>query len=108
VAGLALAAALLAWPRPLTGLLALGYTAGTLGGLLISLSVDLFGFKEPISASYVTQSLAIEMITLLGWTVLVAAIPDHLPAATARRPASHSDRDTRAALRRPAHARRPS
>jgi len=78
VAGFALAAALLAWPRPLTGLLTLGYTAATLGALLISLSVGLFGFKESISASYVTQSLAIETITLLallGWTVLVAATP---------------------------------
>ena len=78
VAGFALAAALLAWPRPLTGLLAAGYTAGTLGALIISLTVGLFGFKESISASYVTQSLAIETITLLallGWTVLTAATP---------------------------------
>jgi hypothetical protein len=78
VAGFALAAALLAWPLPLAGLAAAGYTAGTLGALLISLSVGLFGFRESISASYVTQSLAIETITLLallGWTVLVAAAP---------------------------------
>ena len=71
-------AALLAWPRPLAGLLAAGYTAATLGALLISLGVGLFGFRESISASYVTQSLAIETITvlaLLGWSVLVAAIP---------------------------------
>jgi hypothetical protein len=78
VAGFVLAAVLLAWPRPLAGLLAAGYTAATLGALLISLGVGLFGFRESISASYVTQSLAIETITvlaLLGWTVLVAAIP---------------------------------
>ena len=78
VAGFALAAALLAWPRPLTGLLAAGYTAGTLGALIISLTVGLFGFKESISASYVTQTLAIETITLLAlltWTVLAAAAP---------------------------------
>ena len=55
VAGFALAAALLAWPRPLAGLVAAGYTAATLGALLISLSVGLFGFRESISASYVTQ-----------------------------------------------------
>src|SRR5438105_3919366 len=65
-AGFALAAALLAWPRPLAGLAAAGYTAGTLGALLTSLSVGLFGFRESISASYVTQSLAIETITLLA------------------------------------------
>jgi hypothetical protein len=78
VAGFALAAVLLAWPRPLAGLLAAGYTASTLGALLISLSVGLFGFRESISASYVVESLAIETITVLAlstWTVLVAAIP---------------------------------
>ena len=77
-AGFALAAALLAWPRPLAGLAAAGYTAGTLGALLISLTAGLFGFKESISASYVTQSLAIETITLLAlltWTILAAATP---------------------------------
>ena len=86
VAGFILAAVLLAWPRPLAGLLAAGYTAATLGALLISLGVGLFGFRESISASYVTESLAIEAITvlaLLSWTVLAAAIP---PAA--RRPAA--------------------
>jgi hypothetical protein len=75
VAGLALAAALLVRPAPLTGLLAAGYTAATLGALLISLTVGLFGFHESISASYVTQSLAIETITalaLLTWAALVA------------------------------------
>lgn len=77
-AGLALAALLLAWPRPLTGLLASGYTAATLGALLISLTVGLFGFRESISASYVTQSLAVEtstVLALLSWTALVAAAP---------------------------------
>src|SRR6266566_1125516 len=78
VAGFALAAVLLAWPRPLAGLLAAGYTASTLGALLISLSVGLFGFRESISASFVTESLTIESITVLAlitWTVLAAAIP---------------------------------
>ena len=78
LAGFALAAALVAWPRPLAGLVAAGYTGSTLGALLLSLSVGLFGFRESISASYVTQSLALETITLLalfGWTILVAAAP---------------------------------
>ena len=76
VAGLVLAALLLVWAAPLAGLLAAGYTASTLGALLISLSVGLFGFRESISASYVTQSLAIESITvlaLLSWIGLVTA-----------------------------------
>src|SRR5215469_1510995 len=75
-AGFALGAGLLVRPAPLTGLLAAGYTAATLGALLISLSVGLFGFRESISASYVAQSLTIEPITVLAlvaWTVLATA-----------------------------------
>jgi hypothetical protein len=82
VAGFVLALALLVWPRPLAGLLAAGYTASTLGALVISLSVGLFGFRESISASHVVQSLVIETITVLaltGWTVLVA-VPGRPPA----------------------------
>ena len=78
VAGFVFAAALLAWPRALTGLIAAGYTAATLGALLISLSVGLFGFRESTSASFVTESLAIETVTLLAllvWTALLAALP---------------------------------
>jgi hypothetical protein len=78
VAGFILAAVVLAWPRPLAGLLAAAYTASTLGALLISLSVGLFGFRESISASYVTESLTIETITVLAlitWTIQAAAIP---------------------------------
>jgi hypothetical protein len=50
VAGFVLASVLLAWPRPLAGLLAAGYTISTLGALLISLTAGLFGFRESISA----------------------------------------------------------
>jgi hypothetical protein len=77
-AGFILASALLVWPRPLAGLLAAGYTASTLGALIISLTVGLFGFQEDISASFVTQSLALETITvlaLLTWTALVTTRP---------------------------------
>jgi hypothetical protein len=66
----------LAWP--LAGLLAAGYTASTLGALLISLSMGLFGFRESATASYVAVSLAIEAITvvaLLAWIVLMATTP---------------------------------
>ena len=98
VAGFALAAVLLAWPRPLAGLLAAGYTAATLGALLISLSVGLFGFQESISASYVTESLTIEAITVLAlitWTVLVAAAPGRQPAARGRPLESSANRARR-------------
>ena len=77
-AGYALALALLAWPRPLAGLLAAGYVVSDVGALLLSLTVGLFGFKESISAAFVVQTLVIEAITLLAllaWTVLAAAGP---------------------------------
>jgi hypothetical protein len=86
-AGLTLAALLLVWTAPLTGLIAAGYTAATLGALLISLTGGLFGFRESITASYVTQSLAIETITvlaLLAWAILATARP---------RPQTHTTRE---------------
>ncbi len=76
ITALALAAVLLAWPRPIAGLAAAGFTASTLGALLISLSVGLFGFRESISASDVRTSIVIETITVLtvaAWTLLAAA-----------------------------------
>jgi hypothetical protein len=49
----------------------------------------------------VTQSLAIETITilaLLSWTVLAAATPGRQPGAATRGRASHCDHDSRAAV----------
>jgi uncharacterized membrane protein YidH (DUF202 family) len=98
VAAFAFAAGLLAWPRPLIGLLAAGFTASTIGALLISLSIGLFGFRESISASFVVASLVIEtlaMLGLAGWTALAAArlMPRHdkhelpVPHRSSREPA---------------------
>ena len=89
VTGLILAAVLLVWPRPLAALLAVGYTVSTLGALIISLTVGLFGFHESISASFVTQSLTVETITalaLLTWAILVTARPrTHMPRQSSSR-----------------------
>jgi hypothetical protein len=46
VAGFLFAAVLLAWPRPLAGLLGAGFMASTLGGLIVSLNFGSFGFRE--------------------------------------------------------------
>ena len=92
VAGLALATVLLGWDAPLAGLPATGYTAATLGALLISLTVGLFGFRESISASFVAQSLVIETITVLAlscWNVLVAAAPRAGSSPARHRPPVH-------------------
>jgi hypothetical protein len=79
ISAVVLAAAMLVWARPLTGLLATGFTAGTIGALVISLTVGLFGFNESIHASFVVESLILESITaiiLAVWTVIAAsAVP---------------------------------
>lgn len=84
LAAFGLAAVLLAWARPVVGLLSAGFAAATLGALLISLSIGLFGFRESIQASFVVESIVIEAIVtvaLAGWTVLVAIPPDGRPRA---------------------------
>ena len=50
-----LASVLPAWQRPLAGLLAAGYTASTPAALIISLSVGLFDFREPLPASFAAE-----------------------------------------------------
>jgi len=99
LAAFGLAAVLLAWARPVVGLLAAGFAAGTLGALLISLSIGLFGFRESIQASFVVESIVIEAIVtvaLAGWTVLVALPPARRPRPrrTATAPAGQARRRT--------------
>jgi hypothetical protein len=100
LAAFGLAAVLLAWARPVAGLLAAGFAAGTLGALLISLSVGLFGFRESIQASFVVESIVIEAIVtvaLAGWTVLVALPSSSRPRprrAAATAPAGQAQRRT--------------
>lgn len=74
IGGFALAALLLAWPRPLAGLLGTGFMASTLAALILSINVGLFGFQESIRASFVVESILLESIgavALLAWTVIV-------------------------------------
>jgi hypothetical protein len=74
IGGFALAAILLAWPRPLAGLLGTGFMASTLAALILSINVGLFGFQESIRASFVVESILLESIgavALLAWTVIV-------------------------------------
>ena len=76
IAAVVLAVAMLIWARPLTGLLAAGFTVGTIAALVISLTVGLFGFNESIHASFVVESLILESITaivLAIWTVIAAS-----------------------------------
>jgi hypothetical protein len=76
IAAVLLAVVLLAWPRPIVGLLSAGFTASTILALVISLTVGLFGFNESISANYVVEALVLEcvaVVILLAWTVIAAS-----------------------------------
>ncbi len=94
LAGFALGFVLLAWPRPLAGLLAAGDVASTLGALIISLSVGLFGFRESMtSASFVTDSLTIETIAVLVLMGLDSRGGGHAAACSLRRGIAPQRRD---------------
>ena len=67
IAGFTLAAVLLVWPRLLAGLLGVGYMLSTLGGLIISINVGLFGFHESTAASFVVQSMVLEIAGRRYW-----------------------------------------
>jgi hypothetical protein len=75
IVAIVLAVLILVWARPLIGLVAAGFVVATIGALVISLLVGLFGFKESISASFVVESLVLESIAavlLAAWTVIAA------------------------------------
>jgi hypothetical protein len=64
----ALAVAALRWPViALAGAL---FAAGTVGGLVLSVEVGLFGFRDSFSAPYATVSLVLESVAVV---VLLAA-----------------------------------
>jgi len=74
VGGFMLAAVLLVWPRPLAGLLGAGFMISTLGGLIVSLKFGLFGFRESLRASFVTETIVFEFVgavALLAWSFAV-------------------------------------
>jgi hypothetical protein len=72
VGGFVLAAVLMVWPRPVAGLLGAGFMISTLGVLIISLNLSLFGFRESSGASFVTETIILESVgsvALLAWSV---------------------------------------
>lgn len=53
---------------------AFGFTIATLGALIVSINLGLFGFVEGSSASFVSLSIVLESAAcagLLGWVGLV-------------------------------------
>ncbi|MCU1363958.1 MAG: conserved rane protein of unknown function [Acidimicrobiaceae bacterium] len=76
-ATVAMAAALgmLVRPSRLIGLLGIGLVSGILVGLIISVSVGLFGFYETLSAPFAVESVVLEFaaaLTLASWVALDA------------------------------------
>jgi hypothetical protein len=92
IAGFVLAAIVLVWPSPLAAILGAGFMISTLVGLVLSINIGLFGFKEALGASFVVQSIVLESIgaaALLGLAGLEMRVPtrqrpQHPPSQHAR------------------------
>jgi hypothetical protein len=82
IAGFVLAAVMLVWPRLLAGLLGTGYMLSTLGGLILSINVGLFGFHESTAASFVVQSMVLEIAGAAVLAAWVAVTGSQSPAAS--------------------------
>jgi hypothetical protein len=81
VAGAVLAVALVAWRRLIMAVAAVGFLLATIGGLLLSAYVGLFGFMDPLSAPFAGLSLAVESA---GTLILVAVSAELLRGAVVR------------------------
>ena len=70
VAGIGLALVMVAYPRFVSALAGALYMASTIGGLLMSATVGIFGFHDGLRVPWAMSSLVIEVA---GLVVLVAA-----------------------------------
>jgi hypothetical protein len=76
IGAVVLALAVLAAPRRLLALAEVGaaaLAAGTLAGLIVSVEVGLFGFKDSFSAPYAKESLVVEAVTIVAALAVGAA-----------------------------------
>jgi len=74
IAGIVVAVAIAALRRPIVLAGGALFAAGTVGGLLLSINVGLFGFQDSLSAPFAVQSLVVESIAfaVLGGTTVLA------------------------------------
>ncbi len=73
VSALIVGAGLLARPSRLIGLSGIGLVMSVLAGLIVSVNVGLFGFKESLSAPFSVESIVLEIaaaVTLAAWVAL--------------------------------------
>lgn len=89
VAGLVQAAAIAVSRRALPMLAGAVFAVGTIGGLLLSVHVGLFGFHDSLDAPFATESLAIEAAAALVLTGFAAAAHS---ASARRRPMAGTTR----------------
>jgi hypothetical protein len=95
IAGFVIAAALLAWPSRLSGLAGIILSIGSLGALIISVNFGLFGFRESLSASFVSESIALELaatLTLSVWVGLDFVVESRTPRTSIPGKARHGNR----------------
>src|SRR5262245_11450011 len=81
IAGAALAVTLVAWRRLVVVAAAAGFMIATIGGLLLSVYVGLFGFMDTLGAPFAGLSLAVESA---GTVVLVAVGAELIRGTNAR------------------------
>jgi hypothetical protein len=70
VSALIIGTVLLARPSRLIGLLGFGLNAGILAGLILSVNIGLFGFRESLSVPFAVESVVLEIaaaVTLAAW-----------------------------------------
>ncbi len=87
IAGIVVAVAIAALRRPIVLVGGALFAAGTVGGLLLSVNVGLFGFQDSLSAPFAVQSLVVETIAfavLGGTTVLALAAAGRHPPGPRR------------------------
>ncbi len=83
VAGIVLAAVVVVFRSPATSAAGAAFSAGTVVGLLLSVEVGLFGFKDSFGAPYAMLSLVVEVVATV---VLLAATVLGVRALRADRP----------------------
>ncbi|MHB1911984.1 MAG: hypothetical protein ACYCTI_08030 [Acidimicrobiales bacterium] len=81
ITGSVLALAVLALPRPWSGLAGMagaGFLASTAAGMVLSAEIGLFGFKDSYSAPWAKASLAVEVIGVaLGMALAARTLRTH-------------------------------
>lgn len=89
VAGAVIAVLVLVWRHWLPALLVAGFGASTLGALIISSTVGLFGHHEPWQGPYVWASAIAEVACILLGLAIVAMSAKLVPLTSRREPQHH-------------------